>query len=163
MADQLLLPAPLLEGWATYQENLIQAIAPLTPDDLALRAAPQLRSIHQLLTHSIGARARWFHVVLGAQDAETDAMQEWDARNAPPRSASELVQGLRATWAMIQAGLASWTAEEFIQPFRWESDDEPPETFTRAWIIWHLIEHDLHHGGEIGFSLGMHGLRAPDI
>jgi hypothetical protein len=26
-----------------------------------------------------------------------------------------------------------------------------------------VIEHDLHHGGEIGYSLGMHGLQAPDI
>ena len=28
---------------------------------------------------------------------------------------------------------------------------------TRAWIVWHLIEHDLHHGGEISQSLGMIG------
>jgi hypothetical protein len=30
-------------------------------------------------------------------------------------------------------------------------------------VIWHLIEHDLHHGGELSFSLGMHNLAAPDI
>ncbi|HEX4716084.1 MAG TPA: DinB family protein [Ktedonobacteraceae bacterium] len=29
---------------------------------------------------------------------------------------------------------------------------------TRQWIIWHVIEHDLHHGGEISLILGTHGL-----
>ncbi len=23
------------------------------------------------------------------------------------------------------------------------------QTYTRQWVIWHLIEHDLHHGGEL--------------
>ena len=32
------------------------------------------------------------------------------------------------------------------------------QTYTRQWVIWHLIEHDLHHGGELSFTLGMHGL-----
>ena len=26
---------------------------------------------------------------------------------------------------------------------------------TRQWVIWHLIEHDVHHGGEISLTLGM--------
>jgi uncharacterized damage-inducible protein DinB len=34
---------------------------------------------------------------------------------------------------------------------------------TRQWIIWHLIEHDLHHGGELFYTLGAHGLRVPDL
>ena len=31
---------------------------------------------------------------------------------------------------------------------------------SRAWIVWHVLEHDLHHGGEISHTLGMHGLQA---
>jgi uncharacterized damage-inducible protein DinB len=30
-------------------------------------------------------------------------------------------------------------------------------------VVWHLIEHDLHHGGELSLTLGMHGVAAPDI
>jgi hypothetical protein len=30
-------------------------------------------------------------------------------------------------------------------------------------VVWHLIEHDLHHGGEVSLILGMHGLGAPDL
>lgn len=31
---------------------------------------------------------------------------------------------------------------------------------SRAWIVWHVLEHDLHYGGEISLTLGMHGLQA---
>jgi len=31
--------------------------------------------------------------------------------------------------------------------------------FSRAWVIYHLVEHDLHHGGEVSLTLGMHGLK----
>jgi hypothetical protein len=36
-------------------------------------------------------------------------------------------------------------------------------TFTRGWIVWYVIEHDRHNGGEIAYSLGIHGIKVPDI
>jgi uncharacterized damage-inducible protein DinB len=30
-------------------------------------------------------------------------------------------------------------------------------------VIWHLMEHDLHHGGEISQILGSHGVSAPNL
>jgi uncharacterized damage-inducible protein DinB len=36
-------------------------------------------------------------------------------------------------------------------------------TFTRGWVVWHVIKHDLHHGGEIAYSMVMYGLKAADI
>jgi uncharacterized damage-inducible protein DinB len=38
-----------------------------------------------------------------------------------------------------------------------------PSLITRQWVIWHLIEHDLHHGGEISLTMGMYRLKAPDL
>jgi uncharacterized damage-inducible protein DinB len=29
-----------------------------------------------------------------------------------------------------------------------------------AWVVWHVLEHDLHHGGEITRMLDLHGLQA---
>jgi hypothetical protein len=36
-------------------------------------------------------------------------------------------------------------------------------TLSRRWVIWHLLEYDLHHDGELLLTLGMHGLPTPDI
>lgn len=31
---------------------------------------------------------------------------------------------------------------------------------SQAWILYHLMEHDLRHGGELSLTLGMHGLKS---
>ena len=46
--------------------------------------------------------------------------------------------------------------------FRGERAGEPYK-LSRQWVNWHVIEHDLHHGGELSFSLGAHHLAAPDL
>ena len=35
-----------------------------------------------------------------------------------------------------------------------DSDDE---TFPLYWILWHIIEHEIHHRGELSLILGMLG------
>lgn len=34
---------------------------------------------------------------------------------------------------------------------------------SRSWVIYHVLEHDLHHGGEVSLLLGMNRLAGPDI
>ena len=42
-------------------------------------------------------------------------------------------------------------------------DDTEPEIITRQWVIWHLMEHDLHHGGEISITLTAHGVQGLEL
>jgi uncharacterized damage-inducible protein DinB len=152
------------QGWENYQELLIKALAPLTSEQLAYRPAPHLRSIGENVRHIIGARARWCHQVLELGDEAFAALGRWDRRDAPERSAAELVSGLRDSWQVLSDALRGWTPADLDYTIP-NTDREPgePEMFTRQWVIWHLIEHDLHHGGEISQLLGIHGLAAPDL
>jgi uncharacterized damage-inducible protein DinB len=149
-------------GWDAYQDLLIQALAPLTAEQLGLRAAPHLRSIGENAAHIIGARASWFHIRMGEGDTEIATMADWDIPDAPERSAAELITGLEAIWQMIQSGLKRWTSADLADSFSRTRHGEE-EHFSRQWIIWHVIEHDLHHGGEISLTLGMYNLAAPDL
>src|SRR6266496_3243889 len=60
------------------------------------------------------------------------------------------------------ASLAHWVPADLEFIYRGTRGGES-YSFSRQWVIWHVIEHDLHHGGEISFSLGMHDLAAIDI
>ena len=166
MTDQSATAQPTLatfySAWHTYQDHLIAALAPLNAEQLALRAAPQLRSIGEIATHMIGARARWIHLALGEGDEAFGELAMWDRPEMPVRSAAELVKELEATWLVMQSLLGRWTPEDMAQVFE-RTRGGQTRRFTRAWVVWHLIEHDLHHGGEISLSLGMHGLTAPEI
>jgi uncharacterized damage-inducible protein DinB len=150
------------EGWQHYQTQLAAALAPLSAEQLALRADPNLRSIEELARHIIGVRAGWFHIALREGDEAFGAYGEWDRHDAPTRTAIELVSGLTATWEVMQAALARYTPEDLAQTVTGERNGQT-HTFRRGWVVWHVIEHDLHHGGELAYSLGMHGLAAPRI
>ena len=154
--------ATFYENWKLYQDNLKQALTPLTPEQLTLRAAPGLRTAGEITAHIIGARSRWFTQFLGEDWGSATAMTEWDREGASGRSSMELVRGLEATWQFMADALARWSDEDLQRTFSREWRGENYE-LSRSWVIWHLVEHDLHHGGEFSLSLGMHGLTAPDI
>jgi uncharacterized damage-inducible protein DinB len=98
---------------------------------------------------------------MGEGGEDFAALGAWDRKGMPIRSASELVNGLETTWQVMQQALARWTPADWERTY--EGEPGEPTSFTRQWVIWHLIEHDLHHGGEISLTLGMHGLTAPDL
>ncbi|HEX4208283.1 MAG TPA: DinB family protein [Ktedonobacteraceae bacterium] len=162
MAEEQYSLAKFYKGWDGYQQHLVTAIAPLSSAELALRAAPHQRSIGEIATHLIAARARWFHTFLGEGEENMEVIQGWDQEGEPVRSAAELVEGLEATWQVIQNALTRWAPADLEQSLRKDHKGRL-DTHSRQWVIWHVIEHDLHHGGEISFSLGMHGLAAPDL
>ncbi len=146
------------KGWDNYQDLMSKAIAPLSAEQLTLRAAPHLRSIGVIIAHIISARVWWFHNIMGEGSSDLAPMVDWDDDGAPTRGATELVGGLEATWQMIKNVLALRTPADLDQTFSRRN-----ELVSRQWIIWHVIEHDLHHGGEISLTLGMNGLDAPDL
>jgi uncharacterized damage-inducible protein DinB len=160
MNEAAVLNATIYAGWQEYQSKLRAALAPLTDVQLGLRVAPDLRSVEEVVTHMIGARARWFQVDEDAEDFAEYA--RWDSPSMPVRSAQELVTALDTTWRLMQEAIARWTPEEWQQAYPGDEPGDPP-VITRKWILWHLIEHDLHHGGEVSLTLGLHGYAAPDI
>jgi uncharacterized damage-inducible protein DinB len=149
-------------GWNNYQALLIAALSPLNPEQLALQATPKLRSIEEIATHMIAARGRWFAPPLGDGNLQLAAFSRWDRRAQPVRTAAEIVQGLQFTQDYIHKAIDRWTPSEWQLTLPGEGSHEPV-VVTRQWVIWHLIEHDLHHGGEISLTLGVHKLTAPDL
>ncbi len=147
------------EGWQHYQNQLSRALAGLSPEQLALRAAPNLRSIDELARHIIAVRVGWFYYNLEEGDEDFAAFGTWAEPGSPPRSASELVSGLEKTWQVMQEVVGRYTLSD-LQSTVLDEWKGQVYTLTRGWVIWHVMEHDIHHGGEIAYSLGMHGLPA---
>jgi uncharacterized damage-inducible protein DinB len=162
MADKQTTLAPFYKGWDVYQGQLAKDISPLTAEQLVLRAAPHLRSVAKIAAHIVGARVRWFHRLMGEGSPDIDVLATWDRPEAPVRSAAELVKGLEESLQLIQNSLARWTLADLNHVFEGTYGGEE-YSLTRQWIIWHVIEHDLHHGGEISLTLGAHGLMGLDL
>lgn len=161
------------DGWTKHQALVIGALRGLTPEQVGLRAAPHQWAVWQLASHVAGARVYWFHDILGEGDAATRDLFRVDHTTVPdlpvaeawweddedhPRSAEELVDGLQRSWAMVDDCIRRWTAEDLDASVVGSS-----RTHHRGWVVWHVLEHDLHHGGEISQILGSNGLAGLDL
>ena len=178
MTDAAHILEPFAEGWAGYQRMLLGAIGSLSAEQLSSRTAPFQWEVWQLAAHMAGSRAYWFHDVLGEGDDAVHDMFRVESTTVPdlpledagwedderhPRTASELTEAFERTWAMIDDALRRWTAEDLETEFSRTRRNGEVQTFTRGWVVWHLIEHDLHHGGEVSLILGSHGLTGLDL
>jgi len=152
----------IYENWRGYQEKLRTAIAPLTDEHLSLQPAAGMWPLGQIVQHIVSVRAGWFSYVLQDEDDAMSAYMEWGQRESPARSAAELAHGLDETWAFIQARLQRWTPDDCAQTFPDEWDGQVYQ-LSRSWVIYHVLEHDLHHGGEVSLILGMNGLPSLDL
>jgi uncharacterized damage-inducible protein DinB len=176
MADDNFTLTTFYTSWKAYQDHLQEALAPLTTEQLALRAAPGLRSIGENALHIIGCRVYWFTEFLGEDGGETmERYARWNnvalgapyvswndvalALGAPAPTGAELAHGLDRTWQLVADCLARWGPAGMQQtvPDDW---DGTPVDVSRAWVVWHVLEHDLHHGGEVSLTMGMHGIDA---
>ena len=62
----------------------------------------------------------------------------------------------------IQAALDEWTVADLALTYRFAANGR---TFalSRQWTIWLLLNHDMHHGGELALMLGIQGITAPKL
>lgn len=152
----------IYENWGGYNGRLQKCIAPLTNEQLSLQPARGMWPLGQVAQHMISVRAGWFSGTLQDEDETMRAYMEWGERESPERSAVELVRGLEETWAFIESRLQRWTPADCAQTFPDEADGQVYEV-SRSWVIYHVLEHDLHHGSEISLILGMNGLQPLEI
>ena len=161
MAEDNFTLTTFYSNWKEYQDHIKAAIAPLTTEQLALEASPHLRTVGQLALHIIGCRAGWFTYTMGENwGDEGKTYAEWDARGASMRTPAEMVEAFERTWQGMADCLARWNDDDMRKTFEDDWGDGKIVHLSRAWIVYHVMEHDLHHGGELSLTLGMHGIPA---
>jgi uncharacterized damage-inducible protein DinB len=154
--------ATFVHAWGSYQDGLVRAIEPLATEQLALCIAPDLRTIGQLATHIPATRAGWMTGALGVGVGTLDNIAGWNVPEPPALGAGEIAAAFGATWDALRSYLEDASPAELAAEVT-VSRNGRSYTFVRSWVVWHLLEHDLHHGGELAFSLGAHGLPAPHL
>ncbi len=130
MTEQTLPLITFYKGWETYQQSLVETIAPLSSEQLALPVASHHWSIGMVAQHMVAARVWWFQVWMGEGSPDLAPIAHWDPADKEERPAlesAELVAGLEATWHMIADALARWTPADLGHIFptgcatRWNS------------------------------------------
>jgi uncharacterized damage-inducible protein DinB len=116
----------------------------------------------QILQHIISVRAGWFSYTLQENDPTMNEYGEWGQRESLARSPKELARGLDETFSFVESCLQRWTPEDCTKTFPDEWEGQVYQV-SRSWVIYHVLEHDLHHGSEVSLILGMNGLPGLDL
>jgi uncharacterized damage-inducible protein DinB len=161
VTEDMVTLADVYAGWDDFNKKLVEALAPLTDEQLELRVAPSQRSAREIISHLVRTRASWFEL-LGATDPEWQPYLTWDHPGEPTRDAAEIVKGVEATLRLLNELLAGWTVADLAEKYEGDWRGEP-YSLTRQWVIQHVLEHDHFHGGELFLTLGAHGISTPDL
>ncbi len=157
------------EGWDGYHRSIVQAVTPLTREQLAWRPVASLRSVGELVRHIALGRLDWFLRIDApgshALAAQISAWEEdphgnryvMDTVIPDPENVAELVRWLEASWNMIDQTIKTWTVDDLKKTYRhtWRGNTY---AVSYQWTIWRIMAHDIHHGGELAVMLGMQGV-----
>lgn len=145
----------LFRHWDEARTNLLRALDLLTDDQLDFVPHEGLWSLGDVLRHIADGEEGWFRCVI------TREHDEWP----PNYSAADY-----PTVASVKSLLTEVHArtEAYLDTLRLDDLDRQitapwGKTYSLLWIIWHVIDHEIHHRGEIFLMLGMLGLKGPDI
>jgi uncharacterized damage-inducible protein DinB len=148
------------DRWPQYNRRLIEAVVPLTDEQLAIRPSPDHWPLWAIVGHMAGTRVYWLCRVAGEPGAESTPWPDlgregWEDDVSHPRTASELVGALETTFAIIDRLLDTWTpamlAEEFERTYR-----DVRQVHSRTSILQRLLTHEAYHDGELALALGSH-------
>jgi uncharacterized damage-inducible protein DinB len=164
----------VFDGWNGYQRSLVDAVQPLTPEQLAFRPAPSFRCTGEIVRHIALGRVTWF-VRMGAPGSTDLArlITAWETDNEGNRyvreeayeittSATELVSWLEGTWQMINRTLVAWKVGDLADTYThlWNGK---LWAISHQWTLFRILAHDIHHGGELSLMLGLQGIEAFEL
>jgi uncharacterized damage-inducible protein DinB len=144
----------LFDHWRQVRTGLLQALDMIRDEQLRFVPREGLWSLGTVARHIANAEDGWFRYVA---TRELDGWPPLDEEQTPTVTA---VKGLLTE--------VHDRTESFLSSVDTSDVDRVVEApwgarFSLRWIIWHVLEHEIHHRGEIYLILGLMGMEAPDV
>jgi uncharacterized damage-inducible protein DinB len=142
----------LYPEWKTRTNKIIQSLSDRTPYELSFRHRSDMRTLGNLYRHIIAAESFWMEDIVagrGNMYAELDDEKYYNAK-----SIIDKCQEVRARTIEI---VKSFQPSDLKKTFT----NSKKRQFTLEWILWHIIEHEIHHSGQISQMLRYLRIKSP--
>jgi uncharacterized damage-inducible protein DinB len=144
----------LFGHWRVVRRGLVEALDQVSDAQLDFVPHEGLWSLRMVALHIAEAEEGWFrHVVTG----ELATWPQFKVEAYPTVDA--LKQVLTRVHGQTEAYLATIDVGDLERIIDTPWEEEIP----LRWIVWHVLEHEIHHRGEIFLMLGLMDMRAPDV
>ena len=151
--------------WPMLDQRLREAIADLTPEQLATAASPANRPLWAIVGHLACQRVFGLCDLAGEPGGADTPFPDAGSfcpgdEDFTPRDAAQLVVDLEQTFRIVDRVLDTWTVGSLDQRLR-SPAGEPAQT--RGGIIQRTYTHDVYHASEASIALGILGRPALDL
>ena len=143
----------LFNRWNEVRHGLLEALDKLKDSQLDFKPRENLWSLRETVVHIAGTEQGWLRYY---------AANQWH-ENAPQAIDYPTIGSLKDLLNRehsITENQFSENADSVLQrmcKLPWGAQ------VTMDWAVWHVIEHEIHHRGEVYLMLGLMGIEAPDV
>jgi uncharacterized damage-inducible protein DinB len=159
---------PAYSNWPKHNQRLLEAIAGLNDEQLALRPTPERWPMWATVGHAACQRVFWLCDFAGEPGAETTRFTD-AGHNCPGDDdldnvldAGQLVEALDSTFRIVESCLDRWTLEMLDEEIR-RPDYGPDWVHLRGSVIQRVFSHDVWHSAELNETLSRAGLPMIDL
>ncbi len=140
--------------WKSIRSGLITTLEKFNDADLEFKPFPGSWSVKQIALHIAEAEDGWFRFAVNRE------LDQWPEYRLEEFSSIEQLKSILGTvHARTELYMQSLSDEDgsrsVIVPWG--------ESLPLSWIIWHVLEHEIHHRGELSIILGILGREGLDI
>lgn len=147
--------AQFFSHWKQIRADLYTTIDKFNDADLSYVPFHSSWSVGQIMLHIADAEDGWFRYAVKRE------LEKWPEtyrlENHPTKE--DIKSALAAVHARTERYLESLdradAAQMVVVPWG--------ESYPLLWIIWHVVEHEIHHRGELSLILGMLGREGLDV
>lgn len=148
-------PSDLFAHWRQIRAGLIETIDKFDEEELGYVPLPGSLSVAEIMLHIADAEEGWFRYVVSREHTQWPAY--FTPENYPDRAA--IKEALSEVHQKTEAFLDSLTEADLNKAI------ETPwgASMALGTIFWHVVEHEVHHRGELSLILGMLGKEGLDV
>jgi uncharacterized damage-inducible protein DinB len=153
--DEQITLGQIFAHWKQVRDDLLSTIDKFDEEELSFVPFGSSMSVGQIMLHIGDAEEGWFRNVVSG---ELDTWPDSDLESYPTTEAvkAQLTTIHRRTEKLLDSLVLADLERAIEMPRR-------DYQLSLGWIIWHVLEHEIHHRGELSLILGLLGREGLDV
>jgi uncharacterized damage-inducible protein DinB len=149
-------PSQIFSHWKQVRKDLLETIDKFTQEELHYKPFETCHPAGRIMLHIADAEEGWFRYFVARQREAWP--QDYTLEHYPTQA--DIKALLTEVHARTEAYLESLTEDDLERQIELRGHDS---SLPLGWIIWHVLEHEIHHRGELSLILGMLGKEGLDV
>lgn len=147
-------PCRIFSHWEQVRSDLVATVGKFNQAELSFIVAQHSWPVGQIMLHIADCEDNWLH---GVVQGEFEPWIFYSFSDYPTTKAilEVLDQARQRTIAFLDGLEEKALDKMYATP--------GGEEFRLNWILWHVLEHEIHHRGELSLILGMLGHEGLDV